>query len=299
MAMPNASWQVTQADLLSGLNSNFNYAYVVLISLWSYDYILCLPDAVIFLVESRWGFCKFLYLTCSHLPFAFTILNLLVVLQPDTPIPLCRTYNIINTYIGILTVICAEGIFVIRAYAVWERERWIAVCAVVITMVYLVATTICLQEFNFSVPESCWIPGITGYLDTETRTTLCVAFGLLAIAELQILSLLLYRTFKSYGGWEIDNRLMTSLLRHNLLYCGCGFAFSLSVILTAFFLPIPVGHMLAECQVVVQALLVTRMHRGFWRLDRLNASYGISTGVSFSTWIEETPDIALMVFSES
>lgn len=283
----STSWQ---ADLLSGLN--LNYVYVVLVSLWSYDYILCLPDAVTFLVESRWGLGTFLYLTCSHSPFAFLILNLLVVFQPDAPISLCRTYNIINTYIGILTVVCAECIFILRAYAVWERERWIAVCAVVSTIAYLVPITICLQEFNSSVPEPCWIPGISGYLDTGTSSRIFVAFSLVIVAELQILLFLLYRTVKSHGGWRVDNRLMLSLLRHNLLYCGCGLVFSLSVILAAIFLPFPVGHMLAECQVVIQSLLVTRMHRGFWRSDRLNASCGFTADASLTTWMARIPDFA-------
>ncbi|KAG1832575.1 hypothetical protein DFJ58DRAFT_847997 [Suillus subalutaceus] len=99
------------------------------------SYYVCLTRQITFLVESRWGFCTFLYLTCSHLPFVFLILNLLVVLQPDVPISLCRTYNIINTYIGISTVACAECIFILRAYAVWERERWTAVYAVISTIV--------------------------------------------------------------------------------------------------------------------------------------------------------------------
>ncbi|KAG1750119.1 hypothetical protein EDB19DRAFT_90094 [Suillus lakei] len=278
---------ITQLAALHGLN--LNYIYVALVSLWSYDYILCLSDAVTFLVESRWGLGTLLYLACSHLPFAFLILNMLVVFQPDAPIPLCRTYNIVNTYVGILTVVCAESIFILRAYAVWERERWIAVCAVVSTIAYLVPITVCLHEFNLSVSEPCWIPGVSGYLDTETSSKIFVAFGLLIVAELQILLFLLYRTVKSHGGWGIDNRLMLSLLRHNLLYCACGFGFSLSVILTAIFLPFPVGHMLAECQVVVQSVLVTRMHRGFWTSDR--ASCGIYTDASFTTWIARVPDI--------
>ncbi|KAG1748175.1 hypothetical protein EDB19DRAFT_247989 [Suillus lakei] len=260
-------WQATQADPLSGLN--LNYVYVALVSLWLYDYILCLPDAVTFLVESRWGLGTFLYLTCSHLPFAFLILNMLDV--------------------GILTVVCAESIFILRAYAVWERKRWIAACAVLSTIAYLVPGTVCLHEFNLSVSEPCWIPGVSGYPDTETSIKISVAFGLLIVAELQILLFLLYRTVKSHGGWRIDNRLMLSLLRHNLLYCACGFGFSLSVILTAIFLPFPVEHMLAQCQVVVQSVLVTRMHRGFWTSDR--ASCGIYTDASFTTWMARIPDI--------
>ncbi|KAG1750113.1 hypothetical protein EDB19DRAFT_89743 [Suillus lakei] len=217
----NASSQATQADTLSGLE--LNYIYVALTSLWSYDYILCLPDAVTYTVDSRWGLGTFLYLTCSHLPFAFLILNMFVVFQPNTPLSLCRSYNFINTYIGILTMFCAECIFVLRIYAVWERERWFAVFLFVCIIGYLVPITVCLHEFNSLVSEPCWIPGISGYLDTESSTRIYVAFGLLAVAELQILLLLLYRVVNSRGGWRIDNRLMRSIMQDNLLYWGCGF----------------------------------------------------------------------------
>ncbi|KAG2140128.1 hypothetical protein DEU56DRAFT_294188 [Suillus clintonianus] len=210
------------------------------------------------------------------------LLNMLVVFQPDSPFHLCRSYNIANSYIGIATMICAECIFALRAYAVWERGRWFAAVEIVCIIAYLVPITYCLQEFNLSVPEPCYIPGVTGYLDTETGSRIYIAFGLLAIAELQTLLLLMYRV-KGHGGWGIDNRLMRGLIRDNLLYCGCGFAFSLSVILATLLLPFPIAHLLAECQIVVQAFLVTRMHRDFWRSDR--ACCGIATDASLTTWM--------------
>lgn len=265
------------------------YIYVGLVTLWVYDYILCLPDAVTFIVKSRWGLSTYLYLTCSHLPLVFMFLNMLVVFRPDSPLHLCRSYNIANTYVGILTMFCAECIFALRAYAVWEREKWFAAVEVVFTIAYLVPITYCLQEFNLSVPEPCYIPGITGYLDNETSSKIYIAFGLLAIAEFQTLLLLLYRVVRGHGSLGIGNRLMRGLLQDNLLYCGCGFAFSLSVILATFFLPFPIAHLLAESQVVFQALMVTRMHRDFWRSDR--DFCGIATDATLTAWMTGTPDL--------
>ncbi|KAG1887319.1 hypothetical protein F4604DRAFT_1721330 [Suillus subluteus] len=180
-------------------------------------------------------------------------------------------------------MIGAECIFMVRAYAVWNRGRWFAAVQIFTVIAYLTPITISLQQFNSRVSEPCWIPGVSGYLDTDTSIRIYVAFGLLAMAEIQTLLLLLYRVSKSRGGWGIDNRLMRGLMKDNLLYCGSGFAFSLGIILTTNFFPFPVGHMVAECQIVVQALLVTRMHRGFWRSDR--AFGGIATDISLSTWM--------------
>ncbi|KAG2133634.1 uncharacterized protein EDB93DRAFT_858566 [Suillus bovinus] len=210
-------------------------------------------------------------------------LNMLVVFQPGIPLHLCRSYNIANTYAGIVILTCAECIFVVRAYAVWERGRWFAALETSTVIAYVVLVTISLQQFNSRVAEPCWIPGISGYLDRETSTRIYIAFGLVATGQSQTLLLLWYRVIKGLGGWGMDNRLMRGLMRDNLVYCSCGIAFSISVILTTIFLPFPVGHMVAEIQVVVQAMLATRMHRNFWRSDR--AFGGIPTDISLTTWM--------------
>lgn len=269
----------SQADALSSLN----YIYVSLATLWVYDYILCIPDAVTLLADTRWGLSTILYLACSHLPFVFMFLNMLVVFQPDTPFHVCRSYNIANTYVGIITMTCAECIFMVRAYAVWEQGRWFAGVEIFTVCAYLVPITVSLQQFNSRVSEPCWVPGISGFLDTETSTRIYIAFGLLALAELQTLLLLLYRAVKTHGGWGINNRLIRGLMKDNLLYCSSGFAFAVGIILTTMFFPFPVGHMVAEVQVVVQAFLVTRMHRDFRRSDR--AFCGIPTDISLTTWM--------------
>ncbi|KAG0705661.1 hypothetical protein DFH29DRAFT_1067281 [Suillus ampliporus] len=277
----STSWQTTQTDALLRLN-------------------------VEFIAESRWGLGTFLYLACSHLPFAYLLLDMLIVFQPDAPFPLCRSYIIATVYIELLIMICAECIFLFRAYAVWERERWPAVFAIVTLIVYLVPIIVCLQKITSSLSGKCWIPGAVGYLDMEIRSRLYVVYCLLAVAELHVLLFLLYPIAKDYGGWESNNRLARGLMLHNLLYCGCGFAFSLSVVLTTIFLPFPVAHLVTQfvhshlrggddhlfgnrLQVVVQTVLVTRMHRDFWKSDR--ASCGVYAGVSLTTWMAATPDI--------
>ncbi|KAG2110119.1 hypothetical protein DEU56DRAFT_844298 [Suillus clintonianus] len=79
---------------------------------------------------------------------------------------------------------------------------------------------------------------------------------------------------------------MRGLIYHNLLYFGCSFAFSLSVVLATIFLSFPVVHVIAETQVVVLSLLVTRMHRDFWRLDR--TARGIDgVDISLSTFMAQ------------
>ncbi|KAG2038913.1 hypothetical protein BDR03DRAFT_1042142 [Suillus americanus] len=140
---------------------------VALTALWLYDYILSIPDTVELIIESQWGLGMFLYLACSHLPFVCVSLNVLTGFQPDAPLLLCHSYNIAN--------IC---IFALRAFAVWERERWPTIFAII--------NIINLTRQSLK----------SGY-EVEVK---------------KILVLLLYRAVKGHGGWKTDNRLMCGLI---------------------------------------------------------------------------------------
>ncbi|KAG2130696.1 hypothetical protein DEU56DRAFT_902634 [Suillus clintonianus] len=258
-----------QADVLLWSN----YYYVALTSLWVYDFILCMTDSITFIVESRCGLGTVFYLACEFSPSAFLLLNML-------------------------------GIFVLRMLAVWERERRFMVIKIINIIAYLVPILVFFYEFNVSAGE-CSIPGGIRYVDTKGRHSVIAVYCLLIAAELEILVCVLYRAFESHGGWRIENRLMRGLMHHNLLYFCCSFgscpshsivyllngtAFSLGVVLATIYLPFPVVHVIAETQVVVLSLLVTRMHRDFWRSDR--AACGIDgVDLSLTTFMAATPDV--------
>ncbi|KAG1833119.1 hypothetical protein EV424DRAFT_1533252 [Suillus variegatus] len=231
------------------------YPYVALTVLW----IECI-------VESQWGLATLFYLACSHLPFVFVSLDMLTLFRPDAPYPLCRSYEIVN--IWALSTLFAECIFILRAFAVWERGRWYAIFTIISIIAYLVPIFIYIREV-WSVSGECWIPGAFGYLDTLSKNVY-VVYSLLALAELEILLFLLYRAVKGHDGWKIHNRLIRGLLQQNLLYFSCSIALGLGVILTTFYLPFAFAHVVAEYQVVLQSIMVTRMHRDFRRSDRVS-----------------------------
>ncbi|OJA17355.1 hypothetical protein AZE42_09593 [Rhizopogon vesiculosus] len=210
------AFQATQGDALLGLNCG----YVALTSLWVYDYILCIPDSAAYLVESRWGLGTLPYLACSHLPFAFLLLNMLQVFQHDASSTLCLSYAIANTYIGLLILFFAESIFVVRSYVVGEKK--LKVFTIISIIAYMVPIIVCFQEVTSSISGECWIPGVVEYLDTAASSRLIVVYSLLIVAELEIFLFLLYHTVESCG-WRIDNRLMRGLIQHNLQYFCCGF----------------------------------------------------------------------------
>ncbi|KAG2140083.1 hypothetical protein DEU56DRAFT_798533 [Suillus clintonianus] len=211
-----------------------------------------------------------------------------MIFQPNGTFTLCRSYAIANTYIGFLVILCAECIFVLRSIAVWERKRLVMALQFSSIIVYTVLVIMCFKQYS-SASGECRIFGFVEYLDTKTSTPLIVVYCLAIVAQLQILLLVLYRAVKSRGDRGIGNRLMLGLVRDNLLYFVCSFPLNLGMILAIIFLPSPAAHLISEFSTILQAVLVTRMHRDFWRSDR--ASCGVDTDVSLTTWMVATPDL--------
>ncbi|OAX31240.1 hypothetical protein K503DRAFT_105213 [Rhizopogon vinicolor AM-OR11-026] len=112
------------------------------------------------------------------------------------------------------------------------------------------------------------IPNITSCYDVAESRIIVIAYVLLVVGEFEILIFTIYRSIKHYQSLGSDNPLLKILIRHNIFYFACGLVFSLSVILTLAFLPDVYGDMVSNLQVMIHALLVTRMHLELWKSDR-------------------------------
>ncbi|KAG1733627.1 uncharacterized protein EDB91DRAFT_1084354 [Suillus paluster] len=178
--------QGTQADAFLWLN----YGHVALTSLWVYDYILFMPDSVTFIVESRWGIGTSLYLGCSHLPFALLAVNMLAL----------SLLVIAIIYLGFTALLAAECIFILRSFAIWERQRRFMVFKIINAVVYLVQIIVCFHEFTSSFSEESSAPGVLRYADTKASSSVIAVYSVLAVAELEILLFVLYRAVENHGG---------------------------------------------------------------------------------------------------
>ncbi|KAG2125472.1 hypothetical protein DEU56DRAFT_759210 [Suillus clintonianus] len=234
---------------------------------------------VAFIVKSRYGLGTVLYLACSYLPSVFLLLNMLGV--------------------GMLSIFSTECIFLLRSLAVWQQERRFAVVKIINIIAYLVPIIVCFQQFNSSAGE-CSIPGGIRYVDTKAKSFVIVVYCLLGVAELEILVCVLYRAVESHGGWRIENRLMRGLVHHNLLYFGCSFV-QLFLLVSSSLRPSfrvcvfsfggSGGYLFGNrTQVVALSLLVTRMHRDFWRSDRAACSMD-GVDISLTTFMTAAPDL--------
>ncbi|KAG1738359.1 uncharacterized protein EDB91DRAFT_1138361 [Suillus paluster] len=255
---------------------SLNYANVAVTSFWAYDYFLTLADEVEFLKHSQWKWTKLLYLVCRYLTCGYLSLTMLVAFRPTMSIHVCRVMYSINTYLGGVILVCAEGVFLARACALWEFRRRMVVMFLTNAAIYVIAIPVVLSIGRFA-PRITKSPiPVTGCFDTGEGSSIIIVYVILAMAEIQIWMLTLYKAVTSYWREGTHNRLLGQLILHNIIYLTCGLIFSLSVILTTVCVEEYYGFMIVKFvriwQVTVHAFLVTRMSRGLWKVDQRRAS---------------------------
>ncbi|KAG2124602.1 hypothetical protein DEU56DRAFT_916955 [Suillus clintonianus] len=113
--------------------------------------------------------------------------------------------------------------------------------------------------------ETSATPGITGCYQSAGSDELFLPFVLFAL-ELGFISLTLVRAIQSWR--TARNPLYDILLKHNILYYACGLFFSAVNVLTSLFLHYAYNAMLQDFQLIILAILATRMHLHLWHVDR-------------------------------
>ncbi|KIJ66648.1 hypothetical protein HYDPIDRAFT_26084 [Hydnomerulius pinastri MD-312] len=327
---------VAVGSMLLGLNYTYASIAVVWVSLKAtraanppdsvsqiYDYLLTLGDEVdplslfqvahtdgmyeiAFILQAKWGKVKLLYLLCRYLPFVLLALDSFQVLQPTLPMSKCETYYELNSWLEGITLVSSECMFILRTYAIWERNRRVLLILMCSFFAFLIPVIFIMTKYDSStIITEPPVPNITSCYNAGQNDVIVVAYVLLVVAELgmaclhffqifpiysriaEILLFTLYRSIKHYQDHGGRSQLLHILIQHNIFYFACGLFFSLLVILSIAFLPVclafntgflmisdistikdPYGDMTSNLQVTIHALLVTRMHLDLWKADR-------------------------------
>ncbi|KAG1739401.1 uncharacterized protein EDB91DRAFT_382292 [Suillus paluster] len=167
------------------------------------------------------------------------------------------------------------GFFIIRTYALWNNNKIVlgamltAFFAVIVASVGVLFATTANAPFMVSP-----IPGITGCYQSSGSVELFIPFVLLFTLELGLISLTLVRAIQS---WRTANNLLYDvLLKHNIFYYACGLFFSAANVLMSLLLHYAYNAMLQDFQLIILAILATRMHLHLWHVDRrLHSSDGL------------------------
>ncbi|OAX36726.1 hypothetical protein K503DRAFT_867382 [Rhizopogon vinicolor AM-OR11-026] len=247
----------------AGSLQTYTYMYASMVTFWTYDYACSLDDEWTFLLRSRWTKVKSLYIITRYVPFIFFIGHLYLNFIPNDNPNECQTLNSVYEGISLVSVICSECFFIIRTYALWNSSKIILAVILFSFFAIIIASVSVLFATTVTAPfETSGIPGITGCYQSEGSVELFIPFLLLFALEFELLLLSLIRAIQSWR--TASNALYVVLLRHNVFYYACG----LLNIFTSLFLKYAYSYLLQNFQVIILALLATRMHLHLWHADR-------------------------------
>ncbi|KAJ8580921.1 hypothetical protein M405DRAFT_833369, partial [Rhizopogon salebrosus TDB-379] len=154
-----------------------------------------------------------------------------------------------------------------RTYALWNHNRYVLAALVFAFFAIIVASVSVLFATTATAPfETSEILGVTGCYQGEGSFKLFIPFLLLFVHELGLLSLTLIRATQSWR--TVRNALYAVLLKHDVFYYACGLFFSAVNILTSLLLKYAYSALFQNFQIIILAILATRMHLHLWHADQ-------------------------------
>lgn len=245
----------------------YTYIYTSAATFWTYDYACSLHQELTFLIQSRWTKVKGLYMLTRYMPFLLFVGHLYLNFIPDDNPDKCQMINNICSCFSLISVICSECFFIIRTYALWNNNKFVLATMLTAFLAVVVASVGVLFTATANAPfETSTISGITGCYQSAGSDELFVPFILLFALELGLISLTLVRAIQSWRTARYP--LYDVLLKHNIFYYACGLFFSMVNVLTSLLLQYAYNGMLQDFQLIILAILATRMHLHLWHVDR-------------------------------
>ncbi|KAG1890409.1 hypothetical protein F4604DRAFT_664441 [Suillus subluteus] len=245
----------------------FMYLYTSVATFWTYDYICSLHEEWTYLLRSRWTKVKALYITARYVPFLIATMNLYVAVAPTDNTNECQILMNIITSLSLISLTCSECFFVLRTYALWNKNRIILVAMLstlfaVIVSSFIIGFTATATSYSTgnAIPSCRWNSGSSSFF---------VPFILLFVFQLVLVSLTLVYVIQSWRSTK--GPLYAILLKHNIFYYTCGLLLS-TVNVLAPLLVLPLSDFLSYSpeafEIFILAILATRMHLHLWRMDQ-------------------------------
>ncbi|KAG1795234.1 hypothetical protein EV424DRAFT_628798 [Suillus variegatus] len=185
------------------------------------------------------------------------------------------------------------GFFILRTYALWNRNRILLVTLLGIFFPFLVASVSIIVDTTVSatcthshlpsgVTETLTftdatspIPGITGCYQSSTSDRIFIPFLLFSVFGLGLMILTLIRAIHSWR--RNPSHLYVVLVNHNIFYYACAFLFSTMNIFTSLLLQDTYRTVFNSFQFLTLAIVAARMHIHLWQTSRhLRGSSGLA-----------------------
>ncbi|KAJ8583850.1 hypothetical protein M405DRAFT_827834 [Rhizopogon salebrosus TDB-379] len=202
------------------------YMKVAGLTILGYDYIVTLDKEVRLMWGSKWGVPRVLFCMSRYLPFVASIIYQYYAFghMPD-PSDYDECFSLYDavTWLNVLTICAAEGLLILRTYAMWNCNRLILYGLLVfVTALLTVAFVLEVKAgytLSYGPPPS---PGVPGCYPTNPANVLYTFCMMLVIFEFVVLILVLIQAIThSRRTSGITSNLLTSLYRDSLLYVVC------------------------------------------------------------------------------
>ncbi|KAG1874590.1 hypothetical protein DFJ58DRAFT_318025 [Suillus subalutaceus] len=257
------------------------YIYTSMATFWTYGYACSLHEEWTFLLQSRWTKIKGLYIVARYAPFLLFTGHLYMNFIPDGDPNKCQMLDNVCSCFSLISIICSESFFVLRTYALWNKNRFVLAAMLAAFLAVGAASAGLFFAFLDTAPfETSPIPGITGCYQPSGSIGFFLPFILLSVLQLGLISLTLIRALRT---WRVSNNYLSAvLLKHNIFYYACGFLCSMMNVLASMLLHDAYKAMFQDFQFIILAILATDMHLHLWHKDRHQHSSNAVTLIPMS-----------------
>ncbi|KAG2063977.1 hypothetical protein BDR04DRAFT_342746 [Suillus decipiens] len=263
---------------------------VSLAVLWVYDCFLTLDWEVSLIYGPPWKKGSILYVMARYLPAFLLCVHLyMTYLQSERSVT-CKFLHKIWVCAAAFCVACAEGIFVLRTYALWGNKKSI--------LALMLSTILCLAILNvimtMSISHRLKHMG-GGCYSLSYDKMAAYPWTLLVAFEIEIIILTMIRVYWAYR--ERGCLLLDILLQHNIFYFVTGLTLSVVNILAIQYFLFSYSNMFATFQIIMHTIVVTRMHLQFCTTKVGDSS--TQSGTTHSQLTHELTQVELQTWSHS
>ncbi|KAF4574424.1 hypothetical protein EYR40_005854 [Pleurotus pulmonarius] len=230
-----------------------------------YDYLLTLPTEVKYVWQANWGVGKVLYLL-SRYPLLFAApLELRRLTSHVISEVQCRVLYSLVAYVLALTLVFSETILIIRVWALWRRQTWVAIVFVcsaaagaITGLVDILETTHSVAYLlNFSQPIVSLSYPICLAIG-ENRKLSIVSYVMIMVNAIAVFSLMAIVWIRSYRGVPFSSMMFT-FYKDGLVYFAASLVTAIVNVIVISTQPREYTNLLFPTQAALNSVLSTRM----------------------------------------
>lgn len=226
------------------------YTAVASIAALFFDFIITFDSEVRWTWGRGWGITRIIFIISRYVPFVGLVMTVYYsVGSTHGGIPDHGTFTAVYDGVRWLGIAAAEFLLVLRTYAVWGGDKRFLTVTLVFTTIISVLVLAISQVGASESGDS------TGVFEEGHDSS--IFYGLLVLVELVLLTLTLYKRFKSFR--SEGSPLMTTLYRDGVVSILCITLVSMANCISIVLLPPSYTGVLAGPQLVTHSVLASRI----------------------------------------